>query len=350
LWQRAVTLPTVVSLTPISGNPRAVHAALREWLEALAETPVVVRTSGSTGEPKDVVLSRPAMLASARATLARIGGPGQWLLALPAHYVAGAQVLVRSALSGTEPVFADEHADLPSAVEAMDPGVRRYLSLVPTQLVRMLANEPEALAAFDTVLVGGAAARPELMQEAHDAGVHVVTTYGMSETCGGCVYDGVPLDGVGVHIAANGRIELSGPVLFDGYAGRPDLTAQVLAGGVLRTPDLGHLDDEGRLVVDGRADDLVVSGGVNVSLSAVEDRLRAHPRIDDAAVFGVDDAEWGIRVVAAAVSSGVELDEVRDFVGAALPRSWAPRQLLVLESLPLLETGKVDRASLRRMA
>ncbi|HET7326744.1 MAG TPA: AMP-binding protein [Nocardioidaceae bacterium] len=339
----------MASLQPISGPPREVHAALRAWAGGADAAQVLVRTSGSTGEPKDVLLSRPAMLASARAALTRLGGPGQWLLALPAHYVAGAQVLLRSVLSDTEPVLLAEHADLTAALGAMDSRVRRYVSLVPTQLHRMLDEHAEALAAFDAVLLGGASAAPRLLERARRAGVRVVTTYGMSETCGGCVYDGVPLDGVGVRIGGDGRVHLLGPVLFDGYAGRPDLTRGVLVDGELRTPDVGRLDDDGRLVVLGRADDVVVSGGVNVALPAVERRLREHPDVVDTAVLGIEDPEWGCRVVAAVVAPAPGLGELRDFVGMTLPRSWAPRQLLVVDALPMLESGKVDRAALRRM-
>jgi O-succinylbenzoic acid--CoA ligase len=354
VWQATVTLPIVASLQPVSGSPRELYAALSAWAADPASEPLVVRTAGSTGESKEVVLSRAAMLSSARAALARIGGPGQWLLALPADYVAGVQVLLRSALAGTEPVYGGEHDDFEAAAAAMDPGRRRYVSLVPTQLARLArdARALEVLAGFDAVLLGGAGAGAGLLATARRAGVRVVTTYGLTETCGGCVYDGVPLDGVGVRIAADRRIHLLGPVLFDGYRGRCDLTARALADGALRTPDLGRLDDDGRLVVLGRADDVVVSGGVNVALPAVEDRLRQHPALADVALVGVDDPEWGARVVAFAVpaaSPEPSLDVLRDFVADALPRAWAPRQLVVVGRVPLLESGKVDRVALRRL-
>jgi o-succinylbenzoate---CoA ligase len=339
-------LPTVASERLVAGPPRVVHAMLREWLDAPAPEPLVVRTSGSTGAPKDVVLGRDALLASARASLDRLGGPGQWLLALPAHYVAGLQVLVRSLVAGTDPVVLDEHAGVEQALAALRDD-RRYISLVPTQLHRLLDTHAGPLADVDAVLLGGAPAGPALLDRARAEGVRVVTTYGMSETCGGCVYDGRPLDGVDVFLDDDGRILVGGPVLFDGYAWQPELTAQTLVGGVLRTPDLGTFDAEGRLVVTGRVDDVVVSGGVNVGLAAVEQRVREHPRVKDAAVVAVDDPQWGSRVVAFAVADDLTLPALRDFVAERLPRTWAPRGLSVVPALPLLPSGKVDRQTLR---
>lgn len=337
----------MASLQPVTGAPREVQQELREWLDETAPPPLHVRTSGSTGAPKDVMLGRAAMLASARSALERLGGPGHWLLALPAQYVAGLQVLLRALVAGTEPVVLDEHDDLHRAVAAIPSG-RRYVSLVPTQLQRLLDGHVDALQGFDAVLIGGAAAAPGLLDRARRAEVRVVTTYGMSETCGGCVYDGRPLDGVEVTVDSGGRIHIGGSVLFDGYAGQPELTAQTLVDGVLRTPDLGGFDADGRLVVTGRADDVVVSGGVNVALPAVEARVREHHLVRDAAVVGVDDPEWGSRVAAFAVTGpGLTLEALRDFVAERLPRTWAPRELNVVPALPLLPNGKVDRLTLR---
>ncbi len=336
------------SLSPVRGTPRQILDLLRAWNDAPDPGPLSVETSGSTGEPKRVVLSRAAMRASAAATLGRLGGPGQWLLNLPATYVAGVQVLFRSVIAGTEPVVQEQ--DFVAAAQAMTGG-RRYVSLVPTQLVRMLGSEPdtEALRDFDTVLVGGARLDPTLRQAAADAGVRVVSTYGMSETCGGCVYDGLPLDGVRVGIGDDGRVRLGGPVLFEEYDGKPDLTAQAKRDGWFWTQDLGAVDDEGRLSVLGRVDDVVVSGGVNVPGPAVADRLRAHPAVRAAEVVGVPDAEWGRRVVAVVVGE-VALDEARDWVSAAHPRAWAPRDLVRVDALPLLGNGKVDRRRVEELA
>ena len=303
---------------------------LREWDAAVDPPPLSVETSGSTGRPKQVVLSRAAMRASADATHARLGGPGQWLLTLPPTYVAGLQVLFRSVRAGTSPVTDASELD----------GDRRYVSVVPTQLTRVL----DRLRGFDAVLVGGAALDPMLRSRASDAGVRVVATYGMSETCGGCVYDGVPLDGVRVDLDATGRVRIGGPVLFDGYDGQP----AALQDGWFVTEDVGRLED-GRLTVLGRVDDVVISGGVNVPASAVAARLRLHDRVREAEVVGVPDAEWG-RLVVAVLAGDVALDEVRDWVAMVHPRAWAPHRVVRVDAVPMLPTGKVDRLAVQELA
>jgi O-succinylbenzoic acid--CoA ligase len=336
----------VSSLRPVAGSTRELLGLLEGWLAGGGE-PVVVQTSGSAGEPKGVLLSHRAITSSATATLDRLGGPGQWLLTLPSHYIAGLQVLVRSLLAGSTPVLLDDHGSLSQAVDAMT-GERRYTAVVPTQLFRWLEAAPAALRGFDAVLVGGAAAAPALLDRARAAGVRVVTTYGSSETAGGCIYDGYPLDGVSVALSPRGRIRIAGPVLFDGYLDRPALTAQALVDGWLVTGDVGAMEADGRLTVLGRSDDVVISGGQNVALPAVAARIAHHPAVADAAALGLADPEWGTRVVAVVVGT-VGLEELRDFVAEELPRSWAPRELLDVPALPLLSNGKLDRRALRRL-
>ncbi|MGI8576826.1 MAG: o-succinylbenzoate--CoA ligase [Nocardioidaceae bacterium] len=342
------SVPT--TLRPVAGDPAEILALLRRWLASKPAAPLVVRTSGSTGEPKGVLLSQSAIRSSALATLARIGGPGHWVLALPAHYVAGLQVIVRSVLAGTEPVVLNDYPGLVEAANDLT-GDRRYLAVVPTQLHRWLA-EPAAVVAlrsFDAVLLGGGAAPDRMLVTARQLGIRVVTTYGMSETCGGCVYDGVPLDGVRVDIGPAGDIRLAGPTLFDGYVGQPGLTAAVLRSGWLHTPDIGQLETGGRLRVLGRADDVVISGGVNVPLAAVQERLAAMPGVEDCAVVGVPDPQWGDRVVAVVVAHPPPaLADIRDFVAERLPREWAPRHLVAWDALPMLPSGKIDKQLLRR--
>ncbi|WP_460794755.1 AMP-binding protein [Nocardioides pacificus] len=344
------------SLRPVRGTSAEVVAALRDWLSAADEPePLIVETSGSTGQPKRVALSRRALLASAEASARRVAGAsgdgrGAWLLTLPTAYVAGVNVVVRSLAAGHEPVLLEDHPSFAAATAALGDGPR-YTSLVPTQLLRLLEAEEDraALASYDAVLVGGGPMDPALRRRAEEAGVRVVATYGSSETCGGCVYDGMPLDGVALAIAVDGRIRIGGPVLFDGYEGDASLTREVLVDGWFLTSDGGRLDEDGRLQVLGRLDDVVVSGGVNVPTPAVAARLREHPGVRAVEVVGVPDEEWGHRVVAWVVGE-LELDEARDFVAAVHPRSWAPREVRVLDALPLLENGKVDRMRLKELA
>ena len=337
------------SLRPVGGDPRDVFALVRAWVHD-GGGPIVVRTSGSTGEPKDVVLSHTAVLASARASLSRLGGPGGWVQSMPVTGVGGLQVLVRSALAGLEPVYTADHPSLPEAI-ALIPGDRRYASLVPTQVHRLVeAGETDALRSLDALLIGGAAVAPELL-EALD-GVRVVRTYGMSETAGGCVYDGLPLEGVRLRLDDTGQVLIAGTVLFDGYADA-GATARVMRDGWFATADLGEMVD-GRLRITGRSDDVVISGGVNVPLPAVTSALRALDGVRDAIALGLPDDEWGERVVAFVVPAdavcldGLRLDQVRDAVEAAgLSRTWAPREIVLLDELPTLPGGKIDRLRLR---
>jgi o-succinylbenzoate---CoA ligase len=337
--------PVSAGLRPVRGTAGDLLGLLAAWEAAADPEPLVIETSGSTGRPKRVVLSRAAMRASVAATHARLGGPGQWVLNLPPTYVAGVQVLFRSVLAGTTPLVT---TDLTGALGRMT-GERRYVSLVPTQLQRLVAAQELApLARFDAVLVGGGPLDPVVRAEAEEAGVPVVQTYGMSETCGGCVYDGVPLDGVAVKIDTDGQVLLGGPVLFDGYENDPVRTAEVLADGWLRTADLGRLDDDGRLQVLGRVDDVVISGGVKVPGSAVARMVERHAAVTAAEVVGVRDEEWGERVVAVVTASGnPDLAELRDLV---TPREWAPREVVVVPAFPVLPNGKVDRVALRAVA
>lgn len=341
-----------MSLRPVAGAPREVFGEVQAWVREGGE-PIIIRTSGSTGEPKDVVLSHAAVLASARASLDRLGGPGGWLQAMPVTGVGGLQVLVRSAVAGLEPVFADERASLAEAITAI-PGDRRYASLVPTQVHRLVeSGDLGVLEPLDALLIGGAAVPPDLLDTLRGADVRVVRTYGMSETAGGCVYDGLPLDGVRIRVDEAGQVHLAGPVLFDGYADA-EATARVLQDGWFATADLGELVD-GQLRITGRSDDVIVSGGVNIPLPAVTAVLRSREGVRDAVAIGVPDDEWGTRVVACLVPDdavcldGLRLDEVRDGIEeAGLPRTWAPREVVLLDALPLLPGGKLDRQALRR--
>jgi O-succinylbenzoic acid--CoA ligase len=313
-------------------------------------TAVVVATSGSTGEPKGVQLSAEALQASARASLDRIGAqPGtRWLFALPTSHIAGLGVLVRSLVTGTTPVVVDR----------LDPAQRDlaafgcdYTSLVPAQLRRML-DVGACVSAFGAILLGGAAIPSGLLAGARAAGARVITTYGMSETCGGCVYNRIPLNGVGVRTAPDGRIQITGPVLFSGYRNRPDLTELAIGeDGWFTTSDLGSIGPDGRLMVEGRADDMINTGGHKVSPHEVAAILETCPTVREAAVFGEPDSQYGQRVTAVVVpasfSTPPRLEELRAAVRDRLPGYAAPRALFIVRAMPLLPSGKPDLAALR---
>ncbi|WP_246260498.1 o-succinylbenzoate--CoA ligase [Cellulomonas taurus] len=324
---------------------------------------LLVRTSGSTGAPRDVLLSADALLASARATHTRLAGPGHWLLALPTAHIAGLQVVLRSVAAGTEPVRLSgpfRAASFLAAAAQVPSDGPRYVSLVPTQLIRVLADPAatDALAGFDAVLLGGAAAPDGLIADARARGVRLVTTYGMSETCGGCVYDGVPLDGVRVAIDPDDRIALTGPMLATGYRDRPELTADSFrtdADGTrwLHTSDLGRWS-QGTLTVLGRADDVLITGGEKVPPAAVERVLAELPGVAEVCVVGVPDPHWGQAVTAVLVlHPGTAVPDpaaVRTRVAAALGPAAAPRHQLVLDTLPTRGPGKIDRRGVAALA
>jgi O-succinylbenzoic acid--CoA ligase len=313
---------------------------------------IVVSTSGTTGVPKGAMLTASALTASAEATHRRLGGPGRWLLALPAYHVAGLQVLVRSVIADTTPVAVSARFDgteLTSAVSSLGSG-RRYASLVAAQLDKALRDPVAsgALASLDAVLIGGGPMPAGVAERAAAAGISVVRTYGMSETAGGCVYDGVPLDGVLVRID-DGRVVLGGATLAKGYRNPfdPDPFAEP---GWFRTDDIGAVDDSGVLRVLGRVDDAISTGGLTVLPQMVEAALATHPAVADCAVFGVADERLGQRVVAAVVvapgSTAPELAELRAHVASGLASTAAPREIHIVDELPRRGIGKVDRREL----
>lgn len=398
---------------------------------------MVLRTSGSTtGTGKLVGVSMDALVASARATHKRLGGAGIWVLALPAYHAAGVQVLVRAAVAGTrvfnaykEGGFDPQHlaqvidaacaaaADCDAgssfdddaassraggageAARAADAAGRAcpvYTSLVPTQLRRGLDDEQlrGALARLDAVLIGGAAADAQLLEQAKAAGIRVVTTYGMSETCGGCVYDGQPLPGVSMDVdQATGAIWLSGPMLATGYLGDEELTRRCFvsrpqagegtrdagetasaaesaeagggagsdadAGEPARrwfiTSDRGQIVD-GRLQVLGRLDDVIISGGIKVEPGPIEALLALNPLVSECAVVGLPDLQWGQVVTAVVVPAsmpglgrvdeGAIVAQIRVYLEQKLSGAQCPKQVLLADALPYKGIGKVDRRAL----
>lgn len=328
---------------------------------------VAVSTSGSSGDAKRAVLSAAALRASIDATHVALGGPGRWLLALPAHHIAGLQVILRSLRAGQVPAALRagtfDAGAFRQAVDAMT-GRRRYVSLVPTQLARVVADPAAAtaLASLDAVLVGGAAANPDLLAAARAAGARVVTTYGMTETAGGCVYDGRPLPGVLLRVDDNDHIHLGGETLANGYlapvapAAQAAFTTDEYDRRWFATADRGHLDADGALHVTGRLDDIVITGGLKVAPHVVEDALRTLlPPHTEIVAVGVPDPHWGQAVaVAVAPPAGTDVGalDLPALLGAArdlLPAYALPRRGLVLLDLPRHLPGKVDLGRLRQL-
>ncbi|MFF3025698.1 AMP-binding protein [Microbacterium sp. NPDC057944] len=330
-------------------------------------TAAVIATSGSSGIPKRVVLSGEALRSSAEATGSRIGS-GRWLLALPATYVAGLQVLVRSVVAGTEPAVLEGRFSAETFAQTtlsmLRTGEERlYTSLVPAQLATLLdAAESTpvraALQAYRAILVGGQALPEPLRDRAGELGARLVRTYGSSETSGGCVYDGEPLDTVAVR-SVDGELHIAGPMLADGYLGDEELTARAFTRdehGIrwYRTGDLGLVED-GIVRVHGRADNVIVSGGINISLDRVERIVRRVPGLSGAVVVGVADERWGEASVIVAArgealrrSESEQLAHARDAVADELGRHARPARLILVDELDVLTSGKPDRESIRK--
>ncbi|MFF5986155.1 o-succinylbenzoate--CoA ligase [Prauserella flavalba] len=347
--------PAVLPLDPRNPAARDLVAAMEPETPVEPGTAVIIPTSGSTGGPKGVLLSAKALLASAHATHARLGGPGRWLLATPANYVGGLQVLVRAHVAGSEPVVLDtsggfDPAAFAEAAAALfaSPGPH-YTALVPTQLARLLDAGGSGADGFAAIVLGGARLDDRLRERAAHAGVRVVSAYGMSETASGCVYEGVPLDGVRVRLGDGDRVEIAGDVLAHGYRLRPELTAEAFSGGWFRTSDVGRLHDDGRLEVLGRADDVINTGGVKVPAGSVERVLATHAGVRAACVVALPDPEWGQIVAAAVVPEGPEpsAEELKALVREALGAPGVPKRLAFVAELPLIGPGKVDRAAVR---
>lgn len=364
------------STSPIDAFPPEQYPALAAGIEDpqfFNGVDLVVQTSGSTaGTPRLVGLSIDALVASAQATHAALSGPGRWILALPAHHVGGAMVLLRAAVANTAPLIVENEGTfdpaklLPAIAGAThNPDVPAYLSLVPTQLSACLDAGAEVVAALSTlsaVLIGGAATRTELLQRARAAGINVVTTYGMTETCGGCVYDGVPLPGVQVRAVdrdgAN-RLAISGPVLMSRYLDSPSPFFDEGGQRWLLTGDLGIVTAAGKVEVQGRADDVIVTGGLSVAPRQVLTAVLNAPGVADAWVTATPSDKWGELVTAIVVPDAMPTSPaemaafaraIRDDVGNVLGRAYAPRRIVATEHLPYINGMKIDRLSAAKIA
>lgn len=344
---------------------------------------LIIETSGSTtGKPKRVGLSIEAILASIDATHEALGGAGTWILALPAHHIAGAMALLRSTRHDFPPRIVDTSAGftpealLPAIRGAHSTGAPAYLSLVPTQLRACLANDEvtTALATLNGILVGGQAVSCDLLEEARSRALKVYTSYGMSETSSGIAYNGQPLRGTQIRIldpdpTGHGRIIINSPTLMTRYLEgdepwvTPDGQPWTPEAGDkwLLTSDRGSLDDHGTLTVVGRIDDVIISGGKNIIPSQVENALNSAKEISDSCVVAISDETWGQCVAALLVATPgaftplnpmaqntaiteADAQRLREHVAQSLGKHASPRIVVLAENLPTLPSGKVDRS------
>lgn len=323
----------------------------------------VVYTSGTSGEPKGVVLSRRAFVASARASEANLGwrDDDRWLLRIPVAHIGGLSTVTRCLLARRCVVLADDVLPL---AEQMERDRVTLVSLVPTLLRRLLdeTSDREVPPSLRAILLGGAHAPPDLLTEAADRGWPVLTTYGLTETCSqvttqrpgtvnrGELGSGPPLAGVDLRVV-DGAIQVRGSMLFSRYFPGPE-AMPFLDDGFFVTGDRGRIDEAGNLHVIGRLDDLIVSGGENVDPLEVEAALRACTGVADACVFGIPDREWGERVAAAVVASGVggwrAADRLSEQLRARLAPFKLPRAWFFVEDLPRTPSGKPDRRAVAR--
>lgn len=336
----------------------------RVGLEAYVhdEVALVIETSGSSGAPKQVGLSAQALLASSRASHGRLGGPGQWLLALPLNYIAGVQVLIRSLDADLEPVTLGHGPFTPEGfvrAASQMTASRRYSSLVPAQLARLVeyaetsAAARELLSSFDALLIGGQSTPVQLVNRANAVGMSVVTTYGSTETAGGCVYDGIALEGVHVSTDEAGQVFIAGDILATEYVSAPSHSnpfTEVSGRRTYATGDLGRLVS-GRLVIEGRADRVLISGGIKVSLDAIESCV-TQAQYPTSVAVAVENEEWGQRPVLVVEGAGDVQSEqqLRAIVQEQLGKVAVPDRIVWVVDLPRLSSGKPDLVAISALA
>ena len=349
----------VERIDPLAVEPLRLRDALASALEggpvlALTQLPLtqipesaalLIETGGSTGEPKVVALSASALQRSSSLSNQALGASGtdQWSLSLPLNHIAGINQLLRSIDLGNDPVAFDA----------------QFISIVPTQLYRAIELAGKALDELrgaKKVLIGGAAIPEQLIEQGKDVGIQLVTSYGMTEMSGGCIYDGKALPGVEVRIEESGRISLNGPMRALCYLNNERATNQSFVGDWFVTSDHGFIDNKGLLHIAGRADDVIISGGEKISTQEVQRVVQQRYPNMEIYVIGIPDPEWGesLRLVMAhkdlasnqSRASEFSLQEIRKFVGESLAKVAAPRSLLLLSEIPTKENGKVDLAAL----
>jgi O-succinylbenzoic acid--CoA ligase len=290
-------------------------------------------------------MSAEALLASAKASHKYLGAKAgdTWSLLLPLTHIAGVNVLVRALDLGTEPIdLRGERIDYPRV---------DFTAIVPAQLFKALNGDDALLrhlVAAKAVLIGGAALPDVLRKQGEDVGITIVTTYGMTETTGGCVYDGTPLDGVEISITPENRVAIKGSTLAETYLGDEALWSAAIKDGWFISADIGKIED-GKLTVDGRSDDVIISGGENISLGHIERTLQARfPQVTCAA-FSVTDPQWGDSLHLALVGNEIVEEEISDYLAAEVGPFAKVKGFLHLPELPLMGIGKVDRRKLAEL-
>lgn len=357
------------ALAPYAAQDQAPQLPPQDVIDAEApdDLALVVSTSGSTGTPKRAMLTRQALLASAHGTVERLGGPGTWLLPLPPQHIAGAQVLVRSIVAGTTPIVMEEWSVKQFAKATLlvarnaPPGSPIYTSIVPTQLRDILYDKDatDAARTYRAILVGGAATNKALREDALAAGLNIVTTYGSSETAGGCVYNGKALEGVSISIldpdeSGAGRVAISGPTLASGYLDAPAFTGsafETLDTGLPAyiTDDLGTFD--GTLTVLGRMDSAINTGGYKVAPHVVEDVARHVDGVEEAIAVALPDTRLveavGLALILKPHTTQIDAaHRVQAACREVLPGHAVPRHFSFFDVWPQLGIGKPDRAAI----
>lgn len=333
-------------------------------LEVPSEVAVVIETSGTTGAPKRVALTAAALLASATSAVAELGGPGQWLGVLPVHYIAGLQVVTRSLVSDTTPLWLHPQNFSTVALAAAYPALLKrassaplYTAMVPAQLQRILDDGgtmpvvDEMMRSFSRILVGGQSIPVDLLERSEKSAYRVTKTYGSAETSGGCVWDHVAIGDVTVQ-EIEGRLAVSGPVLAHSYLDNEAKTRHsfIDIDGVrwYLTDDAGHVDEHGRVHVRGRLDDVIVSGGVKIALGAIETLIHNQLGVTDAVVVGATSDQWG-HVPVVVTTRVLDLATTRKAVHAELGAEARPDRIVHVAEIPLLGSGKPDRLAITQL-
>ena len=317
----------------LEGSGAALSTTQTQAKQVANEAALVVNTSGSTGDSKSVVLSSAALIASANASHKYLGAtPGDsWSLLLPTTHIAGLNVIVRATALGSRVIDNRNREDYVDA---------DFVSIVPTQLYKALTSDPKLLdhlTAAEAVLVGGAPLSDKLKKEAANNHIKIITSYGMTEMSGGCVYNQKPLDGVEVKISSAGLIQLKGPMIASGYLLANGQLQKFTSSGWFETTDLGEITN-GMVKVLGRADDVIISGGEKISLSAAEESIRQILPKVEIITFAMEDDLWGEKLCLASTSN-IDIKELR----AKLDSILTPKEIFFFDEIPTTVLGKPDR-------